>query len=163
QGLAKYGDRAQRLQAYKTFMDQDPPTAEGYYEAARIAEGLQLRKEQDEAWKKLRAQFPEDPLTRQMARDVGSSAFKQKNWKDAVALGTIAAQSDDEAVKADGLLLVGEAELQQRRSAQAAKECEAVGAIRDVEVGSRFRALAGLGLAREEQKEWKAALAAYEQ
>jgi TolA-binding protein len=163
QGLAKYGDRAQRLQAYKTFMDQDPPTAEGYYEAARIAEGLQLRKEQDEAWKKLRAQFPEDPLTRQMARDVGSSAFKQKNWKDAVALGTIAAQSDDEAVKADGLLLVGEAELKQKRFAQAAKAFEAVGAIRDVEVGSRFRALAGLGLAREEQKEWKAALAAYEQ
>ena len=26
----------------------------------------------------------------------------------------------------------------------------------------RFRALAGLGLAREEQKEWKAALTAYE-
>ena len=162
QGLAKYGDRAQRLQAYKTFMEQDPPTAEGYYEAARIAEGLQLRKEQDEAWKKLRTQFPEDPQTRKMASDLAASAFKQKNWKDAVALGAIAAQSDDETVKADGWLIVGEAELKQKHFPQAAKAFEAVGAIKDVEVGSRFRALAGLGLAREEQKEWKAALAAYE-
>jgi tetratricopeptide (TPR) repeat protein len=98
-----------------------------------------------------------------MASDLASSAFKQKNWKDAVTLGTMAAQSDDETVKADGWLLVGEAELKQKRFAQAAKAFEAVGAIKDVEVGSRFRALAGLGLAREEQKEWKAALAAYEQ
>jgi len=37
-----------------------------------------------------------------------------------------------------------------------------VGAINDVEAGARYRALAGLGLAREEQKEWKAALTAYE-
>ena len=162
EGMAKYGDRAQRLEAYKTFMNQDPATAEGYYEAARIAEGLGLRDKQDEAWKKLRAQFPEDPLTRKMASDLAASAFKQKNWKDAVVLGTIAAQSDDETVKADGWLIVGEAELKQKRFAQAAKAFEAVGAIKDVEVGSRFRALAGLGLAREEQKEWKAALAAYE-
>jgi TolA-binding protein len=161
-GLTKYGDRAQRLQAYKDFMNLDPPTAEGYYEAARIAEGLSLRKEQDEAWKKLRAGFPDDPLTRRMASDLAANAFKQKNWKDAVALGAIAAQSDDETVKANGWLLVGEAELKQKRFAQAARAFEAVGAIKDVEADSRFRALAGLGLAREEQKEWKAALAAYE-
>ncbi len=162
EGLAKYGDRSQRLEAYKTFMNQDPPTAEGYYEAARIGEGLGLRKEQDDAWKKLRAGFPDDPLTRKMASDLAANAFKQKNWKDAVTLGSIAAQSDDETVKADGWLLVGEAELKQKRFPQAAKAFEAVGAIQDVEVGARFRALAGLGLAREEQKEWKAALSAYE-
>ncbi len=162
QGLAKYGDRSQRLAAYKTFMSQDPPTAEGYYEAATIAAGLGMRAEHDAAWRKLRAEFPQDERTRKMASDLAAAAFKQKNWKDAATFGAIAAQSDDEGVKAEGWLLVGEAELKQRHFPQAAKAFEAVGAIPDVEISSRFRALAGLGLAREEQKEWKAALAAYE-
>jgi TolA-binding protein len=162
QGLAKYGDRSQRLEAYKTLMAQDPPTAQSYYDAAGIAGGLGLRAEQEAAWKKLRSSFPDDALTRKMAAELASGAFKQKNWKDAVAYGTIAAHSDDEVVKADGLLYVGEAELKQKRFAQAAKAFEAVASIGDVEVNTRFRALAGLGLAREEQKEWRAALAAYE-
>src|SRR4030095_6050348 len=59
-------------------------------------------------------------------------------------------------------LLVGESELKQKRFAQAAKAFEAVSGVPDVEASTRFRALAGLGPAREEQKEWKAALAAYE-
>jgi TolA-binding protein len=162
QGLGKYGDRSQRLQAYKAFMSLDPPTAQGYHDAAKIAEGLGLRKEQDDAWKKLRAQFPQDPLTQKMAIDMAAATFKDKNWKDTVTLGTIAAQSDDDTVKAEGWLLVGESELKQKRFAQAAKAFEAVSGVPDVEASTRFRALAGLGLAREEQKEWKAALAAYE-
>lgn len=162
QGLAKFGNRPQRLEAYQTFMNQDPPTAEGYYEAASIAGGLGLRDKQDDAWKKLRTQFPQDPLTRKMALDMAAAAFKQKSWKEAVTLGAIAAQSEDDTVKAEGWLLVGESELKQRHFPQAAKAFEAVGTVSDVEVSSRFRALAGLGLAREEQKEWKAALAAYE-
>jgi TolA-binding protein len=162
QGLAKYGDRTQRLEAYKTLMAQDPPTAQSYYDAAGIAGGLGLRAEQEAAWKRLRSSFPDDALTRKMAAELASGAFKQKNWKDAVTYGTIAAQSDDAVVKADGLLYVGEAELKQKRFAQAAKAFEAVAGLGDVEVNTRFRALAGLGLAREEQKEWRAALAAYE-
>jgi TolA-binding protein len=161
-GLAKYGDRSQRLGAYKTFMSQDPPTAEGYYEAAMIAAGLGLRSEQDDAWRKLRTAFPDDELTSKMASNLAADAFKRKSWKDAVALGAIAARSEDDTVKADGYLFVGEAELQQKHYTQAAKAFDAVGAIKDVEVGSKFRALAGLGLAREELKEYKAALAAYE-
>jgi hypothetical protein len=34
--------------------------------------------------------------------------------------------------------------------------------VSDAEAGVRYRALAGLGLVREEQKDWKAALSAYE-
>jgi len=39
---------------------------------------------------------------------------------------------------------------------------ESVGAVPEIESSVRFRALAGLGLAREEQQSWKAALSAYE-
>ena len=59
-------------------------------------------------------------------------------------------------------LLVGESELKQKRFAPAAKAFETVRALNDVDAGVRYRALAGLGLTREEQQDWKAALAAYE-
>jgi TolA-binding protein len=161
-GYARYGDRSQRITAYKALMEQTPASAEAYYEAAAIAVGLGMRAEQEAAWRKLRAEFPDDPLTRKMALDMAAVAYKQKNWKDTVAQGQIAAQSDDPTVSAEAWLLVGEAELKQRRFSQAAKAFESVNAQDDVDGGARFRALAGLGLAREELKDWKAALAAYE-
>jgi TolA-binding protein len=158
----KYGDRAQMQQAYSTLMAEDPPAAEGLYDAATIASRLSRPKDLDAAWSKLRDQFPDHSLTRRLARDLADAAFKQKNWKDTVALGRTAAQSEDDTVRAEAWLLVGESELQLRHLPQAAKAFEAVGAVSDVEAGVRYRALAGLGLTREQQKEWKAALSAYE-
>ncbi|MET0487133.1 MAG: tetratricopeptide repeat protein [Candidatus Rokuibacteriota bacterium] len=162
QALGKYGDREDLAEAYKSLMEQDPPTAEALSDAAAIAGRLNRTKDQEEAWKKLRAQFPDHALTRRMSLDRAATAFKQKNWKDAAALAQPATQSDDDSVRAEAWLLLGEAELKQRRFPQAVKAFETVGGISDVDTGVRFRALAGLGLAREEQKEWKAALTAYE-
>jgi TolA-binding protein len=158
----RHGDRGQMQQAYKMLMDEDPPTAEGLAEAAEIARRLSRPKDVDAAWRQLRKQFPEHPATRRLAMDYATSAFKQKNYKDAVSLGQTAARSEEAAVRADAWLIVGESELKLKRFPQAAKAFEAVGAVGDVEAGVRYRALAGLGLAREEQKEWKAALTAYE-
>ena len=162
QAAARHGDRAQMQQAYGIFMAQEPPTAEGLHEAATIAIRLSRPKELDAAWTRLRAQFPEHPLTRRLALDLADAAFKQKNWKDTIALARTAAQSEDDAVRSGAWLLLGESELKLRHLPQAVKAFEAVGTVADVEDGVRYRALAGLGLAREEQKEWKAALTAYE-
>ena len=65
-------------------------------------------------------------------------------------------------MRAEALLLAGEADLKLRRLAAAAKAFEAVGTVANVEAGVRYRALAGLGLTREQQQNWKAALEAYE-
>ncbi len=65
-------------------------------------------------------------------------------------------------MKAEGWLQAGEAELKLKRFPAAAKAFEAVVAVKSAEAAVRYRAFAGLGLAREEQKEWKAALTAYE-
>jgi TolA-binding protein len=162
QALGRVGDRDDLLEAYKTLMEQQPPTADAYYNAAQIAARLGRSKDQEAAWKKRRGEFPDHALTRRMALDLGSAAFKQKNWKSAVTYATHATRSDDDAVKSEAWLLVGESELKQKHPAPAAKAFEAVTAIEDVEASVRFRALAGLGLAREEQQQWKAALAAYE-
>jgi TolA-binding protein len=162
QTAGKHGDRNEMAASYKTLMEQNPASAEGLYDAAKIATRLSQPKNTDAAWRKLRAQFPEHPLTRRLALELATTAFKQKNWKDASALGQTAAQSDEHGVRGEALLLVGESELKLRRFPQAAKAFEAVGTVSDLEAGVRYRALAGLGLAREEQKEWKAALSAYE-
>ena len=49
-----------------------------------------------------------------------------------------------------------------KRAPAAVKAFESVVVIKNAEAAVRYRAFAGLGLAREEQKDWKAALAAYE-
>jgi TolA-binding protein len=162
QTAARYGDREELLDSYKTLMEQEPATPEGLNEAAGIAARLGRPPDQEAAWRKLRAQFPEHALTRRLALDLAASAFKQKNWKDAATFAQVAAESNETTLKSEGWLLTGESELKLKRFAPAAKAFEAVGAIPDVEADVRFRALAGLGLAREEQKEWKAALAAYD-
>jgi TolA-binding protein len=157
----QHGTRAQKQEAYTAFM-QDPVTAEGLVSAAAIAKELGRPKEAEAAWRKLRTEFPDHPETRQMALDYAATAFKQKNYKDAAALGQTAAQSGESRVRAEALLIVGESELKLERLPQAAKAFEGVGAVSGVETGTRDRALAGLGLTREKQKDWKAALAAYE-
>jgi TolA-binding protein len=162
QTLARFGDRDELLDAYKALMEQSPPTADALYSATQIATRLGRPRDQDAAWKRLSTEFPDHALTRKVALELGSAAFKQKNWKAAATYGTLAAKSDDDAVRSEALLLVGESELKQKRFAVAAKAFETVGTIGEIEGTVRFRALAGLGLAREEQQEWKAALTAYE-
>jgi len=162
QTLARYGDRDDLLEAYKALMEQSPPTADALYNAVQIATKLGRPRDQEAAWKRLSTEFPDSALTRKMALDLGSAAFKQKNWKSAVTYATVAAKSDEDAVRSEAWLLVGESELKQKRFAAAVKAFEAVGAVSEIEGSVKFRALAGLGLAREEQQEWKAALTAYE-
>jgi hypothetical protein len=65
-------------------------------------------------------------------------------------------------VRAAALLLAGEAELKLRRYPEAVKAFEGVGSIEGVDASVRYRAVAGLGVAHEEQQHLKPALAAYE-
>jgi cellulose synthase operon protein C len=162
QALGRSGNKDEMLDAYKALMEQNPTTAEDLYRAADIAKQLSRPRDVDAAWRRLKSEFPEHALTRRLALELANAAFKQKSWKDASALGATAAQSAEDTVRADAWLLIGESELKLKRFPQAAKAFEAVGAVGDVEAGVRYRALAGLGLAREEQKEWKGALTAYE-
>jgi TolA-binding protein len=162
QSLSKLGDKDDLLAAYKTLMEQDPATAQALSEAAAIAARLGRPRDREAAWARLRKEFPDDPATARLALDLAGGAFKQKRYKDAAFLSTLAARSDEEVVRAEGWLLNGEAELKLKRFGAAAKAFEAVGAGGEVESSVRFRALAGLGLAREELQEWRAAAQAYE-
>ena len=162
QTLARHGDRAELGETYKVLVAQDPPTPDGLSDAAMIAGRLGNVRDQEVMWRRLRKEFPEHPLARRAALELASAAFKRKEWKEAVTYAEPAARSDEEVVRAEAWLLTGEAELKLRRFKNATKAFEAVAALPTVEPATRFRALAGLGLAHEEQQEWRAALAAYE-
>src|SRR5438552_7877341 len=153
---------AQLLEAYKRLMEQNPPTADAYDNAAQIATRLGRPSDLEAAWNRLTTDFPDDALTRRMALERASAAFKRKSWKSAVAYATQAAKSDDDVVRSEAWLVVGESELKQKRQKPAIKAFEAVDAVAEVEAGVRFRALAGRGLAHEELQAWDAALADYE-
>lgn len=160
--LATHGTADEMLQSYAALMAETPPTAEGLYDAAVIAGRLGRAADHDAAWRRLHQEFPAHPLTRRVALEVAIELFKQKSWKDAAELGRLAAESDEERVKSEAWLLVGESELKLRRFAPAVKAFEAVGAVPEIDAVVRYRALAGLGLAREEMQQWRPALAAYE-
>jgi TolA-binding protein len=162
QTAARSGDKTELLATYHSLMAQSPPKAESLAEALTIATRLARPKEQEAAWRKLRTQFPQSAVTQRTAFDLANAAFKRKSWRDASAYASVAAQSEDDGVRAEALELTGESELKLKRFGPAVKAFEAVGAMSEIDPGVRYRALAGLGLAREEQKELKAALTAYE-
>src|SRR4029453_18815448 len=119
-------------------------------------------KGQQTAWERLRKEYPNHPLTYQASYDLAESAFKKKEWGQAAAQAKAAAGSDEESLRARALLLEGESELKLSRFKDAAKSFEAVGSVKNLEAADRYRALAGLGLAREQLGEIRAALAAYD-
>ncbi|HEY3067355.1 MAG TPA: tetratricopeptide repeat protein [Methylomirabilota bacterium] len=160
--LAKYGDREELTETYAALMAQNPATPEALNDAALVAARLNRPRDQEAAWRKLRAEFPDHPLARRAALDLDNAAFKRKDWKEAASMGQAAAESEDATIRAEGWLLTGESELKLKRYSPAIKAFDAVTAVKGAEPSVRYRALAGLGLAHEEQKSWRPALAAYE-
>lgn len=159
--LAKSGTPSQQKTAY-TQLTQPSATADSLYDAGVIAGKAGQVKDQQAAWARLRKEFPNHPLAYQAAYDLAESAFKKKEWSQAAAQAKAAAASDEENLRARALLLEGESELKLSRFKDAARSFEAVGNVKNLEAGDRYRALAGLGLAREQLGEIRAALAAYD-
>jgi len=161
ESIAKSGTPGQQQSAYSQ-LTQSSSTAENLYDAGLIAGKAGKVKDQQAAWARLRKEFPNHPLAHQAAFDLAEGAFKRKDYAQAATQAKAAAASDDEGLRGRALLLEGESELQLKRFRDAAKSFEAVGSVKNVEAGDRYRALAGLGLAREQLGEIRAALAAYD-
>jgi TolA-binding protein len=162
ESIAKAGTPSQQKSAYSQLMQQPSATAESLYDAGALAGKLGQPKDQQAAWARLRKEFPNHPFAHQAAYDLAELAFKRKDWGQAAAQAKAATASDDEGLRARALLLEGESELKLNRFKDAAKSFEAVGGVKSLEAGDRYRALAGLGLAREQLGEIRAALAAYD-
>lgn len=160
--LAKSSNKSHQQSAYTQLMQQSPPTPEALYDAGLIAGRLGQPQNQEAAWRRLRKEFPSHPLSHQAALELARTAFKRKSWQDAAAQAKAASASGDDAVRAEAFLLMGESELKLKRFKDAAKSFESVATVKTVGAADRYRALAGLGLAREQLGELTAALTAYE-
>ncbi|HXG16506.1 MAG TPA: tetratricopeptide repeat protein [Calidithermus sp.] len=160
--LARHGNREELAETYRALMAQSPTTPEALADAAAIAGRLGRPDDQQAAWRRLRAEFPEHPLARRAALEQANAAYRRQDWGEVVSHAQAAARSDEDAVRAEAWLLAGEAELKRKRFAAAEKAFEAAADVKSADPAVRYRALAGLGLAREEQKEWRGAASAYQ-
>lgn len=157
-----HGGRGELESTYKSLLAQKPVTPDALSDAAAIAGRLGRTRDREALLRRLRTEFPRHALGQRAALELANGAFKRKDWKDAVGHARVAAQSEDEAMRSEALLLTGEAELKLKHFPGALKAFDEVGDVKGIDAGVRYRALAGAGLAHEEQREWRAALAAYE-
>jgi TolA-binding protein len=159
----KAGKKKELAEEYAALVGQKPPAPEGLYDAGTIAAALDRPRDVDAAWARLRKEFPEHVLTARASLEQAQTAFGKKNFKDAAALGRAAAKSPEDAVRGEALLVVGESEMKLRHPAQALPAFQAAADTPGLEPALHFRALAGTGLAHEDQKQWAQAAKYYEE
>src|SRR5437867_3452406 len=168
--LKRYGEAVPLLKEFATKYPKSKlvPDAQYLLGSARLAAG-----ERDAGVAELQAfaaAYPGHPQAAAARRKATESIAKsgtpsqQQSAYTQLTQPSATAESlyDDGGLRARALLLGGESELKLSRFKEAAKSFEAVGGVKTLEPGDRYRALAGLGLAREQLGEIRAALAAYD-
>jgi TolA-binding protein len=159
----KGGKKKELAEEYAALMAEEPPTPQGLSEAGAIGVALDRPRDAETAWGRLRKEFSDHPLTARASLEQAQTAFSKKNFKDSAALGRAAAKSPEGAVRGEALLVVGESEMKLRHPAQALPAFQAAADTPGLEPALHFRALAGTGLAHEDQKQWVQAARYYDE
>lgn len=160
--VLRQGREPELTEEYRALLSQSPPTAEGLYDAGLIAQKLGRSKETEAAWKRLRSEFPTHALAGRASLELAQAALDRNRFKEALALAREASKSQEERLRMEAFLLVGESEIKARRFQAALKAFEAALAIDPADSALHFRALAGSGLAHEELRHWEEATTRYE-
>ncbi len=161
--VLRAGSKTDLAEEYKRLMAQASPTAEALYAVGVIASRLGRGHDAETAWARLRTEFPDHALASRAALDLAQAAFSRDAFKDAAALAQAASKSGDEAVRAEGFLLLGESGLRLKSYAAAIEAFQSALEGQGLESGLRYRALAGSGLALEEQHKWVQAAQYYDE
>jgi TolA-binding protein len=161
--LLREGRRPELAEEYKALMAQSPPTPEALYDAGAIASRLNRPKDAETAWTRLTTDFPGHGLAAHASLELAQLAFDRKAFKQAVTLARAAGQSAEDSVRAPAFLLVGESELKLKRFGPAHQAFQAAAEFPEQDASVRYRALAGSGLALEEQKQWAQAAKYYQE
>lgn len=162
--LLKEGRKTELAEAYQALMAQSSLTAEDLYDAGVIAGRLNRARDAEAAWIRLRTDFPEHALAGRASIELAQAAFDRKAFKEAATHARAATKSREDAVRAQALLLIGESELKLKRFAPAHQAFQAaVFEVADQDPTVRYRALAGSGLALEEQRQWAEAAKYYQE
>ena len=159
----KGGKKKELAEEYAALVVQKPATPEALYDAGTIAVALARPRDAEAAWTRLRKEFPDHRLTARVSLEQAQTAFGKSNFKDAAALGRAAAKSSEDTVRGEAFLIVGESEIKLRHPVQALPAFEAAADTPGLDPALHFRALAGSGLAHEDQKHWAQAAKYYEE
>jgi tetratricopeptide (TPR) repeat protein len=160
--LVRQGKKNELAEEYKVLASQ-PATAESLYDAGLVASKIGRPRDADTAWARLRKDFPDHPLSGRVSLEMAQSAFAKSSFKDASTLARAAARSPEDAVRGEAFVLLGESELKQRRPAAAITAFKSAAEAPGLDPAMRFRALAGTGLAHEEQRQYGPAAKLYEE
>jgi TolA-binding protein len=161
--LMKDGRKSELADEYTALMSQKPLSPDGLYDAGAIAERLGRSRDAEAARARLRKEFPEHPLTGRASLQSAQAAFTKNAFREAATLARAAAKSPEDPVRGEAFLLVGESEMKLKRPVQALPAFQAAGDTAGLEPALHFRALAGSGLALEEQKQWTQAAKYYDE
>ncbi len=161
EAVQQLGDKRELATEYQTLMSDPAPTPEALWDAGVIAAELGQPKDQEGAWKRLRKEFPEHALSQRAALALAHAAYKQEDYAQAIELARAAMQNEE--LRAEAYLLIGEAQLKAKQQGAALQSFQSVAAIAGVDPGLRFRALAGSAVAQEEQQQWAEAQKLYEE
>jgi TolA-binding protein len=161
--LLRQGKKGELAEEYKALIAQSPATPEGLYDAGVVAGKLGRPRDADLAWARLRKDFPDHPLAGRVSLEMAQTAFAKNSFKDAATLARAASRSPEDAVRGEAFVLLGESELKQRRHAAAISAFKSAADAPALDPAMRYRALAGTGLAHEEQRQWSQAAKFYEE
>jgi len=160
--LVRQGKKGELAEEYKSLTTQRA-TAESLYDAGVVATKLGRQKDADAAWARLRKEFPDHPLSGRVSLEMAHTAFTKNAFKDASTLARAASRSPEGAVRGEAFVLLGESELKQKHHTAAIAAFKSATDASSIEPALRYRALAGTGLAHEEQRQWSQAAKFYEE
>jgi TolA-binding protein len=161
--LLRQGKQTALQDEYQRLMAAQPRTAESLYDAGFIATRIGRARDAEAAWTALRTDFPRSALAGRASLDLADGAYRKNAFKEAATYARTAAGSEEPAVRAEGALMVGESELKLKRFPAALEAFRAAVEAAAPDSLVRYRALAGAGLAHEEQKQWADAARSYDE
>ena len=160
---AKAGRAREAVDHYRALIRYAPTHAlvpQALYQIGELSGTLGLPRDAETAWKTLRRDHPADPLAELAGLELASLYVKRRQLdRAAEAAREVADQRGAQRVEA--LLLLGETQLKAGKPADARAAYTTVMAEVPADAPARFRALAGVGLVAESEKDPEAAKRAY--
>jgi TolA-binding protein len=162
---AKAGRAREAVEQYRALV-RDAPThplvPQALYQIGELSGQLGRAPDAEAAWKALRRDYPRDALAELAGLELVSLYVKRKQFEPAVALAREVADANG-SQRLEALLLLGESALKAGKPTEAQTAYATAAAEAPAESGPRFRALAGVGLVAEAQKDEAAAKQAYQE
>ena len=162
---AKSGHAREAIEQYRALLRDAPShplVPQALYQIGELSDQLGHAPDAEAAWKTLRRDYPRDALAELAGIDLVNLYVKRRQLEPAIAMAREVADANG-GQRQEALLLLGESALKAGKTAEARTAYATAVAEAPAESAARFRALAGVGLVAEAQKDETAAKRAYQE